>query len=290
MRKIIVVGECGLDILFRNNQPVKSYPGGIMLNVAAQLGMLGHDTTFVSEAATDHVGDIITDYLSDHHVNTKSIDRFTEGKTATKLIFTADDADGKSYTTGTSIYSKYPEQCFDVVWPRIDHDDIVIFGGMYSIDFRVRNRLFDIIKYASERKAIIVYVPDTERSRLPRITKVMPSILENLEIADLVIGADSDWLTIFNKDNDRQAYADHISFYTFNFLSIDITHSKLNYFHRALTASRDLKPGIERNHLMIEVISNTVNAIIANNILLDDLRQMTPAGPETLLDSNLNIK
>ena len=286
MRKIIIVGESGLDIVFLNNQPIKSYPSGIMLNVAATLGNLGHDTTFVSEAATDHVGDIISDFLTSHHVNTKSIDRFTEGKTATKLIFTADDADGKRYVTDTSIYSKYPDQCFDVIWPRIDHDDIVIFGGIYSLDFRVRTRLFDIIKYASERKAIIIYVPDAERNRLPRITKVMPFILENLEIADIVIGADSDMLTIFNKDNDAKAYADNISFYTFNFISIDITHAKLNYFHRDLTVSRDITTGIEHTHIITDVVANTVNTIIRDNLLLDDVRQMTQDKMATILNSN----
>ena len=183
MRKIIAIGESVLDTIYENGQPTQAFVGGRIANAAASLGLLGLPVSMVSECCTDIVGDTIINFFKHHNVDVKSVDRFTDGATAFSAIFM--DQDGKHIVN----YGKYPDDRFDVVWPRIDENDIVIFGSLYAIDLPQRERLFEMITYAAERKAIIIYLPGFQHGINFRITKVMPAILENLEIADIVLAA-----------------------------------------------------------------------------------------------------
>ncbi len=267
MRKIIAIGECILDILFHDNTPVKAYPGGKLLNAAALLGETDKEVYYVAEAANDHVGNMVIDFLNKHKVNTRSIDRYTEGSTPSTLIF--------SYSDGLSrdrvYYGKYPQENFDTVWPRIDPDDIVIFGGYYSLDPRVRTRLFDIIKYAQERKAIVVYMPSLRPESVPRITRVMPSILENLEAANLVVTFNNDLPTIFGKDDAAKVYHDNIVFYSFNLLNIENKNRKVTFFSRKLVSSVETGEITDRLPWNAGAIAGIVDAIIANDITFDTM-------------------
>ena len=87
MRKIIAIGESVLDTVYSNNQPVRSFVGGRIANAAAILGTLGRPVAMVSECCADRVGDIIIDYLTRHHVDVNSIDRYTSGATSMSIIF-----------------------------------------------------------------------------------------------------------------------------------------------------------------------------------------------------------
>ena len=79
MKKIICIGECALDVVFRNSQPVGSMPGGRIVNAAAILARQGLPVVIASELAKGAVGDIIADFLSRAGVDMSSLDRFTEG-------------------------------------------------------------------------------------------------------------------------------------------------------------------------------------------------------------------
>lgn len=221
MRKIIAIGESVLDTLFRDGQPVRSFVGGRIPCAAASLGSLGLPCYMVSECTTDSVGDIIINYLTRHNVDVHSVDRYPDGATAFSAIF--ETAEGKRIVN----YGSYPKTRFDVVWPRIDEDDILLFGSLYSIDLPQRERLFELVKYAHERKAIIVYLPGFQHGISFRITKVMPHLLENLEVSDLVIAHQSDIDTIFPNESAEEAYHNHIEFYCRNYLHIgnDLTVS-----------------------------------------------------------------
>ncbi len=279
MRKIILIGECELNVLFRNDHPWRALPGGILLNSAAALGNRKYDATFVSEAATDHVGDIIVDFLTVHGVATHSIDRFTEGHTSSVLTFTSDHGDVRHCVR----YKQYPQQSFGVVWPRIDPDDIVIFGEPYSIDERVRARLFDIVKYASERRAVIIYVPAIDNSRVTRITRVMPAILENLEISDIVVTDRKSLATIFNKDDDKAAYNDHISFYSFNHVNIDFETLSINMHCRKSSRSVNIPGQPDPDVSISGIIAGIASAIIDNGLLRENMEHLTSDDMELLL-------
>lgn len=225
MKKIFCIGECALDIVFRNSQPVGSMPGGRIVNAAAILARQGLPVSLVSELAKNSVGDTIFDFLSNAGVETSSVDRFTEG--LTPIIIYTTNVDG---IVSVTRYEQYPDECFDVVWPRIDENDIIIYGGFYALDPRMRPRMSQLLSHAAERKAILVYLPGFLPQQEPRITRVMPAILENLEYASVVIVRNNDLDTIFGVTEGDRCYHDHINFYCRSMINIDTAEHRINYY------------------------------------------------------------
>ena len=215
MRKIIAIGELVLDTLFSGGQPVKSFVGGRVANAAASLASAGEPCTMVSECTTDRVGDLIIDYLTGHGVNVGSVDRYPDGATRLSAIFT--DGEPKQIVN----YGAYPKERFDVVWPRIDEDDVVLIGSLYAVDLPQRERLLELLRHAIERKAVIVYLPGLQHGISFRITHVMPNLLENLELSQLVIATSADLATIFPGETAQECFHNHISFYDNTFLHLD---------------------------------------------------------------------
>lgn len=216
MRKVIAIGESVLDTVFNGNVPVKAMVGGRIACAAATLGELGIPVTMVSECCRDSVGDIIVNYLERHNVDTHSIDRYTDGTTALSAIFR--EPDGSERIVNYGVYP--PDNRFDVVWPRIDEDDILLFGSLYAIDQPQRERLFELVNYAVSRKAIIVYLPGFQHGINFRITRVMPAILENLEVSDIVVAHTRDIDKIFPGEKSEEAFSGHIGFYSPNYVHI----------------------------------------------------------------------
>ncbi|MBQ0116242.1 MAG: hypothetical protein KBT10_10310 [Bacteroidales bacterium] len=207
MRKIITIAESVLDTIYHNGQPVKSFTGGRIPCAAASLAQTGITTVMLSECTTDWVGDIVVDYLKDHRVNVDSIDRYPEGRTAMSAIMTEDGKPDRIIN-----YGLYPDKRFKVAWPRIEKDDIVIFGSLYSIDLPQREHVNELIQYAMDRRAIIIYLPGFQHGIDFRITRVMPGILENIEYSDIIIAHDKDINTIFPGETVEQAFNSHIKF------------------------------------------------------------------------------
>ncbi|HIR37758.1 MAG TPA: hypothetical protein IAC93_05235 [Candidatus Limisoma gallistercoris] len=213
MGKVIAIGQAVLDVVFSGNTPVKAFAGGRIANMAASLGKMGVSTEYVSECATDAPGDAVVEFLRSNHVGTASVDRFTEGQSQVSLVFR--DGNGNERY---SCYSNYPPTRFDVLWPHIDEGDIVVFGSDLSIEASLRKPLLELLEYARERKAVTIYLPGFRPELCSRITRVMPSILENLEFADIVMARESDMLKIFGKSDPEECYDEHISFYCRNFV------------------------------------------------------------------------
>lgn len=216
MRKVIAIGELNQDITYRNNIPVSSVMGGRIMNMASSLAVSGIPVYAVSECGVDGIGDMVIKFLTGHGVDVRSVDRYTDGETPLSVIIDDDSGDVPVIS-----YGRYPSDRFDVVWPRIDEDDIVVFGSFYSVDPSLRERLFEMITYAAGRKAIIVYLPGFRNRMNLRITKVMTAILENLEISNIVIGHQQEMKWIFGEEDPGKLYKDRIAFYTPSYLHLD---------------------------------------------------------------------
>lgn len=228
MKKIICIGECSLNIVLgADGKPAGSLPGGRVLNAAAILARDSFEVLMASEVSADAVGDIIVRFLEDSGVKLDSLDRFTEGRTPVN-IFTCDK--GSSAPSALTRYEAYPDECFDIIWPRIDEGDIVLFGGYYAIDSRMRQRLVRFLNNAVERKAILIYLPGFLPQQEPRITRVMPAILENLEMANVVVARNNDLKLIFGIDNTDTCYHNHIDFYCRSLVSVDAACSRISYY------------------------------------------------------------
>lgn len=273
MRKIIIIGECTLDLLFpaadcaADTMTVTAVPGGRLLNAAALLGDAGCDVTFVGDAATDPIGDFLVDFLGRHSVDTKSIDRFTDGITATNMLFPSSD---------TLCVRDYPSQRFDVVWPRIEADDIVVFGTFFAVDSRVRSQLLDLLSYAAERKAIIAYLPGLLPRQTVRITSVMPAIYENLELTQLIISRSADLAPIFGRNSSEEIFKSTFEFYCPLMFDIDADKSRLTFFHSKASEERSIA-GIDSSlHGGAAAVAGVIKALIDLGITRQILQSLTP--------------
>lgn len=283
MRRIILIGECALDIIFpttQNNYPLSTLsnlnavPGGRMLNAAALLGTLHDNVCYVSEAARDRIGDMIVAFLEANKVDTSSIDRYADGDTPSNLFFPVDDTHP---TESIMIYRRYPGESFDVRWPDVSEDDVVVFGSYFAIDPRVRPRLRELIQYIVERKAMIINVPGFLKQQEPRITRVMPEILENLEIADMVITRTRDLEHIYGSSDPAECYDRHIKFYCRSFINIDHTSQQMTFFHDEISVSTPIaRPPIS---LMWNsgALAGIISSIVDLGITRHTLRNLEPA-------------
>ena len=224
MRRVFAIGESVLDILFDgDDKPIKSFVGGRVVNAAAMLGKQNVPVSIVSECCNDHTGDIVMKFLTDNGVDTTSVDRFTDGATAVSLIFNRDDKVVRSN------YMNYPAERFDVVWPRFNDDDVMLFGSFYSIEEKVREPLYDMLSYVAERKMIMIYLPGCQHGINCRLTKVMPAILENIELSNIIVANRSDIDAIFPGEGPDKAFRNHIESYNPIFLFIGDDYSVTIY-------------------------------------------------------------
>ena len=76
----------------------------------------------------------------------------------------------------------------------------------------------EFVEFAKERKAIIYYDPNFRNAHAHEAVKLMPSVLENLEYADVVKGSTEDFNNLFHMTDPQKLYIDHIKFYCPNFI------------------------------------------------------------------------
>lgn len=214
MRKIFGIGETILDIIFQNNQPYKAVPGGSVFNGLITLGRMELPVTFISELGNDRVGDIIRDFMQDSHLTTEFVDCFPNGKSPLSLAFLDEDKNAHYI-----FYKDYPAQRLEVPLPAIEPDDIFIFGSYYSLNPALRPRMVEFLQYARERKAILYYDPNFRKAHAHEAILLKPTVLENLEFADIVRGSDEDFQNLFGKTDTREVYQDHVKLYCDRLLS-----------------------------------------------------------------------
>ncbi|MDE7396834.1 MAG: carbohydrate kinase family protein [Muribaculum sp.] len=204
-RNIIIIGQGRLDLNFgQDGQPSGATPGGVLLQSALKLAGKGHPVYFVSEAGRDAVGDSIVNALTEAGVNTVSIDRYTEGSTATAMTF----ADGREVWYGT-----YPSGNMSVAWPRIERGDIVIFGDAYTLEPRVHQPTMDLLRYARDMKSLVIYAPLYPSRLSHHVTHAMPDILDSFEMASMSIIDTETIKTLYRTDDIADAYRTHLSYY-----------------------------------------------------------------------------
>lgn len=233
MRKVFGIGETILDIIFKNDQPQKAVPGGSVFNGLISLGRLNVPVSFISELGNDRVGDMIRDFMVDNHITTEFVDRFPDGKSPISLAFLDDDKNANYI-----FYKDYPAQRLEVPLPKIEKDDIFVFGSYYSLNPVLRARMVEFLQYAQDRKAIIYYDPNFRKAHAHEAIRLMPTVLENLEFADIVRGSDEDFLNLYGKTDSQQVYKEHIQFYCDRFLT---THGAngVNLYTRNFTQHFD---------------------------------------------------
>lgn len=223
MKKAIYIGELSLNVALCSDGTATTGVGDWAVNAALLDGRMELPTIWIGEAAAGTVGDHIVSRLKDANMDVASIDRFTEGVSPVRVF---PDGDDKVKVD----HSRFPAEPVNAIWPRIDEGDVVVYGSYMALEERNHARLLELLRHAKARKAFLVYLPYFETHQVPRITRVMPSIFDNLELADLVIGRDADIRAIFEGKEMDAIFKDHILFYCRRFLHIDPNDHKLRFF------------------------------------------------------------
>lgn len=214
MKKVIGIGETVFDIIFKNNQPVAAVPGGSVFNGLVSLGRAGVDTSFISEVGNDHVGGLILDFMQQSGVKTAAVKQYPDGASPISLAFLNEKGDA-----AYQFYKDYPAaRLDDVVFPEVDKDDIVMFGSYFALNSVLRPKVAEFLTYARQREAILYYDINFRANHQHEAVRLTPSILENLEYADIVRGSADDFRYLYGTEDVDTIYEHHIKFYCPRFL------------------------------------------------------------------------
>lgn len=223
MNKVIFIGQLALNVSLAPDGTATTRVGDRAVGAAMLDGRMGVETLFVGEAGADTVGDHMVRALSEASVDTKSVDRYTEGASPVRITSTAGEG-------GSVTHSDYPTEPVNPVWPRIDEGDVVVFGSYMALEERNHTRLLELVGYAKSRKATVVYLPYFEPGQVSRITRVMPEVFDNLEAASLVVATKGDLAELFPDETPEAAFNDHIKFHCPRLLMLDRDELTMRFF------------------------------------------------------------
>jgi fructokinase len=207
MRNIFCIGETVYDIIFKEGKPVAAKAGGSMLNSAVSMGRMKLFPSFISEYGTDEIGNEIEKFLTENHVNTRNVFRYHDGKTSIAIAFLNAKNDA-SY----SFYKQLPDKRLHIDFPKIDKNDILLFGSFFAINREIREQLKSIVESAQRAGAIVIYDPNFRKAHQHELSDLMPLIVENMKMASIVRGSNEDFQMIFNAGTIDEAYS-HVSKY-----------------------------------------------------------------------------
>lgn len=216
MRKVIGIGETILDILFRDGQPQAAVPGGSVYNAVISLGRMGQNVTFISETGNDRVGEMILANMRENGVDTANVNVFPEGKSPVSLAFLNERNDAEYI-----FYKDYPRQRLEVNMPEISSDDIIMIGSYFAITPVLRDKVKELLDRAHDAGAIIYYDVNFRSTHANEAIKLMPTIIENFEYADILMGSTEDFQNMFRQPDADKVYSNHVGFYCPNFICTD---------------------------------------------------------------------
>lgn len=208
MRKIIGIGETILDILFKNNEATSSVPGGSTFNSMISLGRVGITSCFLSEIGDDKVGNIIRTFLRANGVDDSYLTEYPDKKSPISLAF-LDEHNNATY----SFYKESFMKQADWECPIIERDDIVLFGSYYAVNPDMRYKVTSLLNKARSAGAIIYYDVNFRRNHAGEAIKLMGTVIENLEYADIVKGSDEDFQVLYRISEGAKVFKDKIDFY-----------------------------------------------------------------------------
>lgn len=213
MRKVIGIGETILDIIFQGDQPTAAVPGGSVFNGIVSLGRMGIHVCFISETGNDRVGNMILKFMRENNIPTEHVNVFPDGKSPVSLAFLNEHSDAEYM-----FYKDYPKQRLDVLFPQIQEDDIVVIGSYYALNPVLREKILELLERAKEKRAIVYYDPNFRAAHKNEAMRLAPTMIENLEYADIVRGSTNDFMYMYGAQDVDKIYKDKIQFYCPNFL------------------------------------------------------------------------
>lgn len=206
MRKIIGVGETVLDIIFRNDQPLKAVPGGSAFNAIISIGRTGMPCIMATEVGDDHVGDIVTNFLKDNNVDTSYVFRHKGTQSHLSLAFLNENNDAQY-----QFYKNHAVLSMHKNMPEVEEGDVVLFGSFFAINPKLREYVVGFLRKAKEKGAILYYDVNFRASHIKDIPDTFENILENMRLATVVRGSAEDFEILFGSRDIEKIYDKHIA-------------------------------------------------------------------------------
>ena len=213
MAKVIGIGETVLDILFKDNQPVKAIPGGSVYNSIISLGRMGVPASFISEVGDDRVGNLILSHLRDSGVDDSAVCCFQGGKSPLSLAFLNERNDAEYL-----FYKDYPNNRLEVEFPEINAGDIVLYGSYFVLNPILRAKTKAFLEYAHGQGALLFYDINFRPNHVSERIKLAEALIENLELASVVRGSADDFRYLYDMTDAEQVYKQKIKFYCPHFI------------------------------------------------------------------------
>ena len=207
MRKVIGIGETILDILFKNNRAATSVPGGSTFNSMVSLGRVGVPAYFVSEIGDDKVGGMVRSFLRENRVDDSYLTEYPDHKSPISLAF-LDEHNNATYS-----FYKEPFKQTDWECPTIGSDDIILFGSYYALNPDMRYKVTTLLEKAHKAGAIIYYDVNFRRNHAGEAIKLMSTVIENFEYADIVKGSDEDFEVLYRIAEGSKIFKEKVDFY-----------------------------------------------------------------------------
>lgn len=201
-KRVIGIGETVLDILFKNNQPQKAVPGGSTFNSIVSLGRAGVPCAIVTETGSDHVGDMICGFLKENSVSDEFVCRHAGTKSHITLAFLNEHNDAQ-YT----FYKDHATALLDERLPKIQSNDVVLFGSFFAINPVIRPTVGKLLREAKQAGAWLYYDINFRKSHIPDIPDVIGNIEENMGLANLVRGSKEDFEYLYGLRDEDAIYA-----------------------------------------------------------------------------------
>ena len=285
MRKVIGIGETIMDIVFKNEQPTKSVPGGSVFNGLISLGRAGIETTFISEVGNDRVGNTILNFMKENGVNGHHVCVYPDSKSPVSLAFLNDKNDAEYI-----FYKDYPNLRLDAEMPEVTGDDIIMFGSYYAITPQLRDKVKELLDRARKAGAIIYYDVNFRKSHAHEAIKLMPIILENFEYADIVRGSNEDFGFMFGMTDPDKVYQHKVSFYCPRFIC---TNGGEGLCLRTATLKKDYPVAPLQTVSTIGAGDNfnagLVFGLLKNRIRRADLDELTEADWDKIIASGMSF-
>ena len=207
MRRVIGIGETILDILFKNHQAVSSVPGGSTFNSMISLGRAGVSSCLLSEIGDDKVGGMVRSFLRENRVDDSYLTEYPDHKSPISLAF-LDEHNNATYS-----FYKEPFKQTDWECPTIGSDDIILFGSYYALNPDMRYKVTTLLKKAHKAGAIIYYDVNFRRNHAGEAIKLMSTVIENFEYADIVKGSDEDFEVLYRIAEGSKIFKEKVDFY-----------------------------------------------------------------------------
>lgn len=224
MRKVIGIGETVFDIIFRNDQPTAGVPGGSTFNAMISLGRtLGVQCPnvpliMVTETGSDHIGDIIVNFMSENHVSTEAVTR-NPGQSHISLAFLNENNDAQyAFYKDHANAKLHKEQILNI---KYYHSDIVLFGSFFAINPVIRKYTKEMLTAASEAGALLYYDINFRASHIKDIPDTLGNIQENCRLSSVVRGSAEDFGYLFGTTSPEEIYEKHIKEFCPYFICTD---------------------------------------------------------------------